>query len=78
MRERRCPGSPQTFARRPGAIQPGHPTIAVIARSNSLNTPNMPNSIRPDGVLVSQRLLVQKEIDVAGSQFTQQPDQITE
>ena len=39
----------------------------IIARSNSLNTPSIPNSILPDGVAGIERLLVQVEVDVAGS-----------
>ena len=48
----------------------------IIDLSNSPNKPNIPNSARPDGVEVSRRLLVQVEVDLAGSQFTQQTDQI--
>ena len=43
---------------------PARTLSRIIARSNSLNTDSIPNSIRPDGVDVSRACLVQVEIDL--------------
>ena len=46
-------GLPNRLPARSRSIQPGHHAVADQARSNSLNTPSIPNSILPDGVEVS-------------------------
>ena len=59
-------GLPNRLPARSRSIQPGHHAVADQARSNSLITPSIPNSILPDGVRY-RAPAGEVEVDVAGS-----------
>jgi hypothetical protein len=63
---------PVSLARR----RPARTRSRIIARSNSANTPIIPNMALPDGVVVSSPLLVQIQVDFQRVDFRQQIDEI--
>ena len=69
-------GRPSRFPCARARASPARVRSRIIAASNSAKTPNNWKRARPDGVEVSSRPLMQKQIDSSGLELAQKGDEI--